>query len=257
MEEVKMDFTHREVMAAAAAMELADGEVVVSGLGLPQVSTQLAKMTHAPRITEVIEIGVVNAKQIHQSVGIADPSSWLGASFYGSFIEVLGLILHRGLVDVGFLTGLEVDQFGNLNTTLIRTSKGERHINGSGGANDIASLARKTIIIMRHEKQKLSERVMFSTTPGFIEGGDSRKKIGLRGGGPSRVITDKAVMGFDESTKRMKLISVHPDVSLDDVVANTGFQLIIPDKVKTTPPPTKEQLRFIREVIDPQRWYTG
>jgi acyl CoA:acetate/3-ketoacid CoA transferase beta subunit len=257
MEEVKMDFTHREVMAAAAAMELADGEVVVSGLGLPQVSTQLAKMTHAPRITEVIEIGVVNAKQIHQSVGIADPSSWLGASYYGSFIEVLGLILHRGLVDVGFLTGLEVDQFGNLNTTLIKTSKGERHINGSGGANDIASLARKTIIIMRHEKQKLSERVMFSTTPGFIEGGDSRKKIGLRGGGPSRVITDKAVMGFDESTKRMKLISVHPDVSLDDVVANTGFQLIIPDKVKTTSPPTKEQLRFIREVIDPGRLYTG
>jgi glutaconate CoA-transferase subunit B len=110
---------------------------------------------------------------------------------------------------------------------------------------------------MRHEKQKLSERVMFLTTPGFFDGGDSRKKIGLRGGGPSRVITDKAVMGFDETTRRMKLISVHPDVSVDDVVANTGFPLIIPDKVKTTPPPTKEQLRYIREVIDPERWFTG
>jgi len=252
-----MDFTQREVMAAAAAMELADGEVVVSGLGLPQVSTILAKLTHGPRITQVIEIGVIDAKPIHQSVGIADPRSWLDASFYGSFVEVLGLILHRGLVDVGFLTGLEVDQFGNLNTTLIKTPKGERHINGSGGANDIASLAKRTIIIMRHEKQKLSERVMFSTTPGFVEGGDSRKKAGLRGGGPSRVITDKAVMGFDETTRRMKLISVHPDVSVDDVVANTGFPLILPDKVKTTPSPTKEQLRYIREVIDPERWYTG
>jgi acyl CoA:acetate/3-ketoacid CoA transferase beta subunit len=252
-----MDFTQREVMAAAAAMELADGEVVVSGLGLPQVSTILAKLTHGPRITQVIEIGVIDAKPIHQSVGIADPRSWLEASFYGSFIEVLGLILHRGLVDVGFLTGLEVDQFGNLNTTLIKTPKGERHINGSGGANDIASLAKRTILIMRHEKQKLSERVMFLTTPGFFEGGDSRKKVGLRGGGPSRVITDKAVMGFDETTRRMKLISVHPDISVDDVVANTGFPLIVPDKVKTTPAPTKEQLRYIREVIDPERWFTG
>ena len=252
-----MEFTQREVMATAAAMELADGEVVVSGLGLPQVSTQLAKLTHGPRITQVIEIGVIDAKPIHQSVGIADPRSWLEASFYGSFVEVLGLILHRGLVDVGFLTGLEVDQYGNLNTTLIRTPKGERHINGSGGANDIASLAKRTILIMRHEKQKLSERVMFLTTPGFFDGGDSRKKIGLGGGGPSRVITDKAVMGFDEKTKRMRLISIHPGVSIDDVVANTGFPLIVPEKVKTTEPPTKEQLRWIREVIDPGQLYTG
>jgi acyl CoA:acetate/3-ketoacid CoA transferase beta subunit len=252
-----MEFTQRELMAVAGAMELVDGEVVVSGLGLPQVSTDLAKATHGPRITQVIEIGVINAKPIHQSVGIADPRSWLEASYYGSFVDVLGLILHRGLVDVGFLTGLEVDQYGNLNTTLIKTPKGERHINGSGGANDIASLAKRTILIMRHEKQKLSERVMFSTTPGFFEGGDSRKKLGLRGGGPSRVITDKAVMGFDEKTKRMKLISIHPDVSLDDLLANTGFPLIVPEKVKTTEPPTKEQLRWIREVIDPERLYTG
>jgi acyl CoA:acetate/3-ketoacid CoA transferase beta subunit len=252
-----MEFTQREVMAAAAAMELKDGEVVVSGLGLPQVSTQLAKLTHGPKITQVIEIGVIDAKPIHQSVGIADPRSWLEANFYGSFIEVLGLILHRGLVDVGFLTGLEVDQFGNLNTTMIKTPKGERHINGSGGANDIASLAKRTIAIMRHEKQKLSERVMFLTTPGFLEGGDSRKKVGLRGGGPSRVITDKAVMGFDEKTKRMKLISIHPGVTLEDVLANTGFPLILPEKVNVTPAPTTEQLRCIREVIDPERWYTG
>ena len=252
-----MEFTRRELMAVAAAMELADGEVVVAGIGLPQVSTVLAVMTHAPRITQVMEIGVVDAKPIHPSVGIADPRSWLEATYYGSFVDVLGTILHRGFVDVGFLSGLEVDQYGNLNTTMIRTAKGDRHINGSGGGNDIASLAKRTIVIMPHEKRKISERVAFLTTPGFIDGGNTRKEAGLRGGGPSRVITDKAVMGFDEASKKMKVISIHPGVTREELVQNTGFPLIVPENVKTTAAPTREQLRWIREVIDSDGLYTG
>ena len=252
-----MQFTRRELMAAAAAMELADGEVVLSGIGLPQVSTQLAKMTHAPRITQVIEIGVIDAVSIHPSVGIADPRSWLDASYYGSLTDALGTILHRGLIDVGFLGGLEVDQYGNLNVNMIRTSKGDRHINGSGGSNDIASLAKKTMIIMPHEKRRLSPKVAYLSSPGYLNGGRAREDFDLRGRGPSRVFTDKAVMGFDEITKRMKLISVHPGVTVDDVLANTGFPLIVPEKVKVTEPPTREQLRWIREVIDPERLYTG
>jgi len=252
-----MEFTRRELMAAAAAMELADGEVVVAGIGLPQVSTVLAVMTHAPNITQVMEIGVVDAKPIHPSVGIADPRSWLEATYYGSFVDVLGMILHRGFVDVGFLSGLEVDQYGNLNTTMIRTPKGDRHINGSGGGNDIASLAKRTIVIMPHEKRKISERVAFLTTPGFMEGGNTRKEAGLRGGGPSRVITDKAVMGFDEASKKMKVISIHPGVTREELVQNTGFPLIVPENVKTTAAPTREQLRWIREVIDSDGLYTG
>jgi acyl CoA:acetate/3-ketoacid CoA transferase beta subunit len=257
MEEMEMDFTQRELMAVAGARELADGEVVVAGIGLPQVSTQLAKMTHAPRITQVMEIGVVDPSPIHPSVGIADPRAWLGARYFGSFTDVLGTILHRGLVDVGFLSGLEVDQYGNLNTTLVRTAHGDRHINGSGGGNDIASLAKRTIIIMRHEKRKLSEKVAYVTTPGFLQGGRSREEAGLRGAGPSRVITDKAVLGFDDSTRKMKLVSIHPGVSLDELINCTGFSLIIPERVETTPSPTPEQLRYIREVIDSHRWYTG
>ena len=252
-----MEFTRRELMATAAAMELADGEVVVAGIGLPQVSTVLAVMTHAPNITQVMEIGVVDAKPIHPSVGIADPRSWLEATYYGSFVDVLGTILHRGFVDVGFLSGLEVDQYGNLNTTMIRTAKGDRHINGSGGGNDIASLAKRTIVIMPHEKRKISERVAFLTTPGFMEGGNTRKEAGLRGGGPSRVITDKAVMGFDEASKKMKVISIHPGVTREELVQNTGFPLIVPENVKTTAAPTREQLRWIREVIDSDGLYTG
>jgi acyl CoA:acetate/3-ketoacid CoA transferase beta subunit len=214
-------------------------------------------MTHAPNITQVMEIGVVDAKPIHPSVGIADPRSWLEATYYGSFVDVLGTILHRGFVDVGFLSGLEVDQYGNLNTTMFRTAKGDRHINGSGGGNDIASLAKRTIVIMPHEKRKISERVAFLTTPGFIDGGNTRKEAGLRGGGPSRVITDKAVMGFDEASKKMKVISIHPGVTREELVQNTGFPLIVPENVKTTAAPTREQLRWIREVIDSDGLYTG
>jgi glutaconate CoA-transferase subunit B len=257
MEEMKMDFNQRELMAVAGARELVDGEVVVVGLGLPQVSTQLAKMTHAPRITHLMEIGVIDSQPIHPPAGIADPRAWLNAKYFGSYVEVMGMILHRGLVDVGFLTGLEVDQYGNLNSTLVKTARGDRHINGSGGGNDVASLARRTIIIMRHEKRRLSKRVGYVTSPGFLEGERAREGVDLRGGGPSRVITDKAVLGFDDSTRKMKLISIHPRVSLDDLIDHTGFSLIIPERVETTPPPTKVQLRYIREVIDPHRWYTG
>jgi acyl CoA:acetate/3-ketoacid CoA transferase beta subunit len=140
---------------------------------------------------------------------------------------------------------------------MIRTAKGDRHINGSGGGNDIASLAKRTIVIMPHEKRKISERVAFLTTPGFIDGGNTRKEAGLRGGGPSRVITDKAVMGFDEASKKMKVISIHPGVTREELVQNTGFPLIVPENVKTTAAPTREQLRWIREVIDSDGLYTG
>jgi glutaconate CoA-transferase subunit B len=158
---------------------------------------------------------------------------------------------------VGFLGGLEVDQYGNLNTSLVGDPKGKfRHMIGSGGANDIASCARRTIIIMRHEARKLKETISFITSPGYISGGDSRARIGLQGG-PSRVITDKAIFGFHPETKQMMLISIHPGNTLEDVLGTMGFTPVIPQSVPFTEPPTGEQLRLIREVIDPSRMYMG
>lgn len=252
-----MDFTPSELMAVCGARELQDRQVVAVGIGLPQVATFLAKRTHAPNMTILFEIGVIDPEPVHCGVGLADPRVWYRANVLSSFADILGTVLHRGRVDVGFLGGLEVDQYGNVNTTLVGNPRGKfRHINGSGGANDIASSAKKTIIIIRHEERKLRETISFITSPGFIKGGDSRQRAGLSGG-PSRVITTKAVFGFHPETKQMMLISIHPGNTLEDVVATMGFRPCIPQQVPFTEPPAPEQLRLIREVIDPQRMYMG
>jgi glutaconate CoA-transferase subunit B len=251
------DYTPSELMAAAGARELRDGEVVAVGLGLPVVATFLAKQTHAPNMTMLFELGVIDPEPVDQGVGLADPRVWYRARVLSSFVDILGAILHRGRVDVGFLGGLETDQFGNLNTTLLGDPKGSfRHFVGSGGANDIASCAQRTIIIIRHEARKLKQAVSFVTSPGYISGGDTRAQAGLDGG-PSRVITDKAIFSFHPETKQMMLASIHPGNTLDDVLGSMGFRPLVPAQVPFTEPPTAEQIRLIREVIDPQRMYMG
>jgi glutaconate CoA-transferase subunit B len=252
-----LEYTPSELMAAAGARELQDRQVVAVGLGLPVVATFLAKQTHAPSITILFELGVIDPEPVDCGVGLADPRVWYRAKVLSSFVDILGTILHKGRVDVGFLGGLETDQYGNLNTTLVGDPRGKfRHMVGSGGANDIASCANKTIIIIRHEARKLKEAISFITSPGYIRGGDSRAQAGLPGG-PSRVITDKAIFGFHPETKQMTLMSIHPGNTLDDVLGTMGFAPIVPQRVPYTEPPTEEQVRLIREVIDPQRMYMG
>jgi glutaconate CoA-transferase, subunit B len=252
-----LEYTPFELMAVAGARELKDGEIVAVGLGLPVVASFLAKRTHAPNLTMLFELGVVDPEPIHQGVGLADPRVWYRAKILSSFVDMLGTVLHRGMVDVGFLGGLEIDAYGNLNTTLLGDPKGKfRHFVGSGGANDIASCARRTIMIMRHEARKLNEAVSFVTSPGFLHGGEERQAAGL-GGGPSRVITDKAIFGFHPESKRMQVESIHPGATLDDVVANVSFQPIVPERLSITEPPTPEQVRLIRCEIDPEGMYAG
>jgi acyl CoA:acetate/3-ketoacid CoA transferase beta subunit len=252
-----LEYTPFELMAVAGARELKDGEVVAVGLGLPVVASFLAKRTHAPNITIMFELGVIDPEPVHQGVGLADPRVWYRAKILSSFVDMLGTVLHKGRVDVGFLGGLETDAYGNLNTTLIGDPKGKfRHFVCSGGANDIASCARRTIIIIRHEARKLNEAVSFVTSPGYLRGGREREAAGLRGG-PSRVITDKAILDFDPESKRMRLISIHPGTTLEDILANLSFQPIVPGDLPTTEPPTAEQVRLIRHEIDPEGMYAG
>jgi glutaconate CoA-transferase subunit B len=244
-------------MATAGARELRDREVVAVGLGLPVVASFLAKQTHAPHMTILFELGVIDPEPVHCGVGLADPRVWYRAKVLSSFVDILGTLLHKGLVDVGFLGGLETDQYGNLNTTLVGDPRARfRHMIGSGGANDIASCAQRTIIIIRHEARKLKQAISFVTSPGYITGGDSRAQAGLRGG-PSRVITDKAIFGFHPQTKQMMLMSIHPGNTLDDVLGTMGFAPLVPQHVPFTEPPTPDQVHLIREVIDPQRMYMG
>jgi glutaconate CoA-transferase subunit B len=226
-------------------------------LGLPVVASFLAKQTHAPNMTMLFELGVIDSEPIHAGVGLADPRVWYRAKVLSSFVDILGSILHKGRVDVGFLGGLETDQYGNLNTTLIGDPRGKfRHMVGSGGANDIASSAKRNIIIMRHDARKLKKTISFVTSPGYVTGGESRAKAGLSGG-PSRVITDKAIFGFHPETKQMMLMSIHPGNTIEDVVGTMGFAPVVPQDVPYTEPPEREQLRIIREVIDPRKMYMG
>ncbi|MGI0085919.1 MAG: CoA-transferase subunit beta, partial [Nitrososphaerales archaeon] len=190
--------------------------------------------------------------------GIADPRLWHKAEFMGGTLDVLGSILQRGKVDVGFLSGAQIDQYGNLNSTVVINESGkQRRINGSGGANDVASLAKETILIMRHERRRFVPEVHYLTSPGYIKGFHERKKVGLLGGGPRMVITNLCVFTFDPESEKMMLSSLHPGITQEEVKANTGFELEIPNDLKTTPAPTSEELRLLREVIDPKHVYIG
>jgi glutaconate CoA-transferase subunit B len=245
-----------EIMAAAGARELKDREVVVVGIGLPQVACFLAKSTHAPGLTPLLEIGVANMRPKDTPVGLADSRIFYRATSWSGFLDVMGMNLHRGVVDTGFLGALEVDRFGNINTTLSREEGRVRYFNGSAGGNDVASLAKRVIVIMRHEKRKLPVAVAHLTSPGFVAG-KSRAELSLRGGGPHRVITDKCVIGFSRETRSAALLSLHPGVSVDEVAANTGFRLEIGSDIPATPLPTTEELRLLREEIDPKGVYLG
>ena len=253
-----LEYSPFELMAVAGARELKDGEIIGVGLGLPVISSFLAKRTHAPNATILFELGVIDPEPITVAVhGLSDPRIWYRAKIHTSFADMLGSVLHKGLIDVGFLGALEVDMYGNLNTTLLGDPKGKfRRFTGSGGGNDLASNAKRTVITIRHEARKLHQAVTFITSPGYLRGGDEREKLGLRGG-PSRVITDKAIFGFDPQSKKMQLESIHPNTTLEDVLSNMSFEPIIPDDVPVTVPPTAEEIRPIREEIDPEKAYAG
>jgi glutaconate CoA-transferase subunit B len=244
-------------MVAAGSREVADDQVVFAGLGIPQLAVSLAQRTHAPRVRVLNEIGLVDPHLIELGVGNADPRHWYRSTCFTSFLDVVGMLLHRGLVDIGFLGALEVDQYGNNNSSeVMRDEGGIRRFGGGGGANDIASHAKNTILIIRHEKRKLVEHLVHNTSPGFLTGGDSRAQLGLPGGGPRRVLTDKCVFGFDEA-HRLKVLSIHPGVTPEDLQASTGFPLDLPRDLPLTPPPTEEEVRLIREELDPNKMYVS
>lgn len=261
--EYAKEWTPGELMAVAGAHLIKDGDIVICGIGLPEVATLLAIYTHAPRAKILMEQGVVEPKPVQfrrgVSMGLADPREWFRAKCFTDYIDIMGTTLQRGLVDIGMIGGLEVDKYGNVNSTLIGSyNKPLRYFTGSGGANDIASLAKKVVVIMRpHELRRFPEKVAFITSPGFISGKGERERVGLRGGGSWRVITDLAVLGFDEETRQMKLLAINPKVTVEEVQARTGFKLIIPEKVELMSPPTVEEQRIIREILDREGLYTG
>jgi glutaconate CoA-transferase subunit B len=163
----------------------------------------------------------------------------------------------RGFIEYGFLGGAQIDAYGNLNSTVIGDHSAPKvRLPGSGGANDVGSLCWRTIAIMRHDVRRFVDQVDFLTTPGYLTGPGAREAAGLPPNtGPYRVVTDLALMGFDERTKRMALLALNPGVTVDDVVENTGFALIIAGEVDRSDPPTAEELRMLRDAVDPNKLY--
>jgi len=250
-----MEYTRQEIMAVAAARELADGEVAFIGTGLPMIAAYLAKFTHAPRLTLIFESGIIGAEPRGLAIGVGDFKLLAHCQKAAGLYYALSL-LQGGRVDVGFLGAAEIDRYGNINSTTIGDYRRPTvRLPGSGGANDIGSLAKRVLIIVPHERRKFPARLHYRTTPGFLDGGDTRRQAGLVGGGPRRVITDLAVLGFEPVSKRMQVESLHPGVTLDEVVAQTGFELLVPSRVPETVPPTPEQIRLLRERIDPEGEY--
>jgi len=251
-------FSRNELMTVVAARALKDGERVLAGTGIPHVAATLAKYTHAPNLVILVENGYAGAQPVHPFVGTSDNRALYRSTIFTTFLDMNGMVLHRGKVNTGFLTGMEVDMYGNLNLTVMPSWESPKvRPSGGGGANDMASLAERVLVIMRHEKRKFPARVSYITCPGHIEGPEGRKRAGLRGNGPEFVFSNLAVLGFDEESKRMKLISLHPGVTLDEVKVNTGFELIIPNHIPTTEPPSVEEQELIRNVIDTSGFYTS
>lgn len=247
-------YSTEELMVVTGARKIRDGNNVMVGIGLPMASAILAKKTHAPNANIFLELGVLNPNSSDFGVGLADIKAWQGAELLTSALDVLGMLLHSGKIDVGFLGALEVDELGNINTTQVELERGKiKHFTGSGGGNDIASLAKRIVVVMRHQKRKLRKKVSYITSPGYIDGKE-RQEAGLRGG-DIEIVTDMAVFKFNKKIKKMTISSIHSGVNLDDVVENTGFQFVIPPKVDITPEPTESELKILRDEI-PREIYT-
>ena len=249
--------TASELLCVMSARLLENGQVIFAGVGIPLLAATLAQRLHAPGLTILFEGGTIGP---HIVPGELPPTTneqrcTRRANMLVGITEVL-LLLQRGYVDVGFMGGAQIDQYGNLNSSFIGPADDPQvRLPGTGGGNDIASLARM-IVAMPQEKRRFVERVDFVTSPGFLRGGTSRRDSGLIAGGMYKVVTDLALLGFEEKTGRMKVEALHPGVTPAQVQANTGFELPVGPGVGFTEPPTAEELAALRR-LDPDRVYTA
>lgn len=251
------NYTASELLAVMSARLLLDGQIIFAGVGIPLLAATLAQRVHAPSLTILFEGGVIGPFIVP---GELPPSTneqrcTRKANMVLPITDVM-LLLQRGYIDIGFMGGAQIDRYGNLNSSFIGDPEQPKiRLPGTGGGNDISSLT-NMIVAMKHEKRRFVPEVDFITSPGFLSGGASRADAGLVSGGMFRVVTDLAIMGFDEQSKEMKVLSLHEGVSNEQVQDNTGFDLAFDDTVQTTQAPAPEELAVVRE-LDPESLYTA
>jgi len=248
-----------ELMICCAARSLEDGKTVAVGTGVPCAAAMLAQRTTAPNLVIFFEAGGVAPQLPSMPISVGDSRTFYRGLMATSMADVMETC-QRGLMDFTFLGGAQIDAFGNLNSTMIGDDYARPRVRfpGSGGANDLASLCWRIMVVTQHDRRRFVEKVDFVTTPGYLTGPGAREAAGLPPGtGPYRVITDLAIMGYHESTRRMEIVSLHPGVALDQVRQATGFELGVREPVQTTALPTDQELKILREEVDPHRYILG
>lgn len=253
----ELGYSKSEIMIAASARQLAGVRNCFVGVGLPNIVCNLAQRTVAPELQLVYESGVFGARPERLPLSIGDPTLVTGATAVTSMYELFAYYLQAGLIDVAFLGGAQIDRFGNLNTTVIGSyDRPKVRLPGSGGACEIAIHARQILVIMRQAQRSFVDELHFRTSPGHSGDPAHDAARGWSGSGPTAVVTDLGTYGFDATTGEMTLMTLHPGVSLEDVRANMGWDPRVADDLGETVPPSTDELRLIREDLDPGGVYT-
>jgi glutaconate CoA-transferase, subunit B len=249
------NYTSPELLTINAARLLRDGDRVFVGVGLPNLACNLARRTHAPNLLMIYEAGVIGAQPARLPLSIGDPTLVSGALAVCSMYDIFAFYLQRGNVDVGFMGGAQIDRFGNINATVIGDYNHPKvRLPGSGGSMEIAAWANRCYLLTPHSKRRFPEKLDFRTSAGFLSGRAERQAANLRGGGMLAVVTDLGFMEPDESGE-LVLTALHPGATVEQARENTGWQLKVADSLRTTPPPSAEELRILREDLDPQGIY--
>jgi glutaconate CoA-transferase subunit B len=255
---VTSQYNKMEMMISVASRYLEDGKTVAVGTGAPCAAAMLAQKIYSPNLVILFEAGGVAPLMPQMPISVGDSRTFFLGIMAAGMNEMM-ITCSRGLVDYAFLGGAEIDRFGNINSTVVGDYyKPKVRFPGSGGANDFASLCWRTLIMTLHTKSRFVEKVSFLTSPGYLDGPGAREAAGLPPNtGPHKIITDLAVLGFDEETKVMQIESIHPGVDLKQIDEATGFKLKTPEFIQTTAPPTETELRILRGEVDPLRLVIG
>lgn len=246
-------YTENELLISVASKLLENGSSALVGTGLPMLAGMLAQKTHAPDLLIIFEAGGIGPKIPTLPISVGDSRTFHRAIAASSMHDVMSFA-QAGYVDFGFLGAAQLDKHGNINTTVIGDHDHPKaRLPGSGGANDVGSFARRTIIIIRQDKRRLVEKCDFVTTPGWLGGEGARVRAGLaKNSGPYRVITQLGLFDFEGKDKTMRLIALHPGVTVEEVEANTSFPIEVAPKLGTTTPPTAHEIEILHKEIDPE-----
>lgn len=247
------EYNSREIMAIMAGRMIKNGDVVFCGTGLSLIAATVAKKIYAPESVIFFETGGIDAVLPELPVSVADPRVMYGTCLNAGLLESFSILSHKKVHTKAFLGAAQIDRFGNLNSTCIGDYwEPAVRFSGSGGGCDAACLASEVIIFMEHEKRRFVEKVDYLTSPGWLSGPGARQEAGLYRGGPSAVVTNLGIMKFDESSKELYLAEYYPGVEPQEIEEHTGFDIDI-SKANESRPVTEDELRLLREEVDPQK----